>query len=41
MKNFHTEIGSNVRAMLFKLMTFLVALNLQRKVQEVLVNFGI
>jgi phage baseplate assembly protein W len=36
---FHPEIGSNVRAMLFEPMTPLVALNLQRKVQEVLVNF--
>lgn len=36
---FHPELGSNVRAMLFEPMTPLVALNLQRKVQEVLVNF--
>jgi phage baseplate assembly protein W len=36
---FHPEIGSNVRAMLFEPMTPLTALNLQRKVQEVLVNF--
>jgi len=36
---FHPEIGSNVRAMLFEPMTPLIALNLQRKVQEVLVNF--
>lgn len=36
---FHPEVGSNVRAMLFEPMTPLVALNLQRKVQEVLVNF--
>lgn len=35
---FHPEIGSSVRAMLFELMT-LTALNLQRKVQEVLVNY--
>jgi phage baseplate assembly protein W len=36
---FHPEIGGNVRAMLFEPMTPLTALNLQRKVQEVLVNF--
>ena len=36
---FHPEIGSNVRAMLFEPMTPLTALNLQRKVQEVLLNF--
>jgi len=36
---FHPEIGSNVRAMLFEPMTPLTALNLQRKVEEVLVNF--
>jgi phage baseplate assembly protein W len=36
---FHPEIGSNVRAMLFEPMTPLTALNLQRKVREVLVNF--
>ena len=36
---FHPEIGSNVRAMLFEPMTPLTALNLQRKVQVVLVNF--
>ena len=36
---FHPEIGSNVRAMLFEPMTPLTALNLQRKVQEVLINF--
>jgi len=36
---FHPEIGSNVRSMLFEPMTPLTALNLQRKVQEVLVNF--
>jgi phage baseplate assembly protein W len=36
---FHPEIGSSVRAMLFELMTPLTALNIQRKVQEVLVNY--
>jgi len=36
---FHPEIGSSVRAMLFELMTPLTSLNLQRKVQEVLVNY--
>jgi phage baseplate assembly protein W len=36
---FHPEIGGNVRAMLFEPITPLTALNLQRKVQEVLVNF--
>jgi len=36
---FHPELGSNVRAMLFEPLTPLTALNLQRKVQEVLVNF--
>ena len=36
---FHPEIGSNVRAMLFEPVTPLTALNLQRKVEEVLVNF--
>jgi len=36
---FHPEIGSNVRAMLFEPMTPLTALNLQRKVEEVLINF--
>jgi phage baseplate assembly protein W len=36
---FHPEIGSNVRAMLFEPLTPLTALNLQRKIQEVLVNF--
>lgn len=36
---FHPELGSNVRAMLFEPMTPLTALNLQRKVQEVLANF--
>jgi phage baseplate assembly protein W len=36
---FHPEIGSSVRSMLFEPMTPLTALNLQRKVQEVLINF--
>jgi len=36
---FHPEIGSNVRAILFEPITPLTALNLQRKVEEVLVNF--
>lgn len=36
---FHPEIGSDVRSLLFENMTPLTALNLQRKVQEVLVNF--
>ena len=36
---FHPEIGSDVRAMLFEPMTPLTALNLQRKVAEVLNNF--
>jgi phage baseplate assembly protein W len=36
---FHPEIGSNVRAMLFEPMTPLTSLNLQRKVEEVLINF--
>jgi phage baseplate assembly protein W len=36
---FHPEIGSDVRAMLFEPMTTLTALNLQRKVAEVLNNF--
>jgi len=36
---FHPEIGSDVRAMLFEPMTPLNALNLQRKVAEVLNNF--
>ena len=36
---FHTELGGNVRAMLFEPMTPLTALNLQRKVEEVLTNF--
>jgi len=36
---FHPELGGNVRAMLFEPMTPLTALNLQRKVEEVLNNF--
>ena len=36
---FHPEIGSDVRRMLFEPMTPLTALNLQRKVAEVLNNF--
>ena len=36
---FHPEIGSDVRAMLFEPMTPLTALNLQRKVAEVINNF--
>ena len=36
---FHPEIGSGVRRMLFEPMTPLTALNLQRKVNEVLSNF--
>ena len=36
---FHPEIGGNIRALLFELMTPLTALNLQRKVEEVLTNF--
>ena len=36
---FHPEIGSDVRALLFENMTPLTALNLERKVVEVLVNF--
>ena len=36
---FHPEIGSDVRALLFENMTPLTALNLERKVGEVLVNF--
>jgi phage baseplate assembly protein W len=36
---FHPEIGSSVRGMLFEPITPLTALNLQRKVEEVLVNF--
>src|SRR6056300_1679218 len=38
-KPFHPEIGSNLRAMLFEPMTPLTALNLQRKVAEVINNF--
>ena len=37
---FHPEIGSDVRAMLFEPMTPLTALNLQRKVAEVLNNLN-
>ena len=33
------EIGGNVRALLFENMTPLTALNLQRKIEEVLSNF--
>ena len=36
---FHPEIGSDIRGLLFENMTPLTALNLERKVQEVLVNF--
>ena len=36
---FHPEIGSDVRALLFENMTPLTALNLERKVIEVLVKF--
>ena len=36
---FHPELGGNVRAMLFEPMTPLTAINLQRKVEEVLNNF--
>ena len=36
---FHPEIGGNVRALLFEPMTPLTALNLQRKIEEVLANF--
>ena len=36
---FHPEIGGNVRALLFENMTPLTALNLQRKIEEVLSNF--
>ena len=36
---FHPELGSSVRSMLFEPMSPLTALNLQRKVQEVLMNF--
>ena len=36
---FHPEIGGNVRALLFENMTPLTAINLQRKIEEVLNNF--
>ena len=36
---FHPELGGNVRALLFENMTPLTALNLQRKIEEVLNNF--
>ena len=36
---FHPEIGGNVRALLFENITPLTALNLQRKIEEVLSNF--
>ena len=36
---FHPELGSDIRAMLFEPMTPLTALNLQRKVAEVLNKF--
>ena len=36
---FHPELGGNVRALLFEPMTPLTALNLQRKIEEVLANF--
>jgi phage baseplate assembly protein W len=36
---FHPEIGGDVRTLLFEPMTPLTALNIQRKVEEVLVNF--
>ena len=36
---FHPEIGGNIRALLFEPMTPLTALNLQRKIEEVLNNF--
>ena len=36
---FDPEIGGNVRALLFENMTPLTALNLQRKIEEVLSNF--
>ena len=36
---FHPEICGNVRALLFENMTPLTALNLQRKIEEVLSNF--
>ena len=38
-RGFHPEIGSDVRSILFEPMTPLTALNLQRKVAEVLNNF--
>ena len=36
---FHPELGGNVRALLFENITPLTALNLQRKIEEVLNNF--
>ena len=36
---FHPELGGNVRALLFENITPLTALNLQRKIEEVLSNF--
>ena len=36
---FHPELGGNVRALLFEPMTPITALNLQRKIEEVLSNF--
>jgi phage baseplate assembly protein W len=36
---FHPEIGGNVRALLFEPISPLTALNLQRKIEEVLNNF--
>ena len=36
---FHPEIGGNVRALLFEPVAPLTALNLQRKIEEVLNNF--
>ncbi len=36
---FHPELGGNVRALLFEPVTALTALNLQRKVEEVLINY--
>ena len=36
---FHPELGSSIRAMLFEPITPMTALMLQRRVQEVLVNF--
>ena len=36
---FHPEIGSDIRGLLFENMTPLTALNLERKIIEVLVNF--